>query len=308
MTVALVNNMPDSAFVDTEAQVRDLLAAGPEAQTIDLELFTITEIARSEGISAAIRSRYQGLDQLWTRAPDALIVTGTEPAQVQLPYEPYWPYLARLLEWAAESVPAVLLACVASQAAVLLFDRIERVPRAAKSSGVYAGPVTDPDDPLVAGMGGHVPMPHSRVNDLPEAAMTAAGYRIVVGDPGDGVGWSVAARRHGEAEFVLCQGHPEYATLSLLREYRRDVRRSLFGRGMVPYPQLPEGYLGPAATALLERFADEAGGAGEDPRELWERFPYDEVAATLENTWAAASSALYGNWLGLARAVALDRA
>ena len=64
----------------------------------------------------------------------------------------------------------------------------------------------------------------------------------------------MAAREQGDALFVLCQGHPEYGTLSLLREYRRDVRRSLFGRGAVPYPRLPDGYLGEEAVETLMKF------------------------------------------------------
>ena len=89
---------------------------------------------------------------------------------------------------------------------------------------------------------------------MPESALIEAGYRIVVGTGPSEAGWAVAARNHGDGLFVLCQGHPEYGTLSLLREYRRDVRRYLFGRGAVPYPRLPEGYLSAEATATLEGF------------------------------------------------------
>ena len=205
-----------------------------------------------------IESRYQGLDQLWSHSPDALIVTGTEPTQVQMSYEPYWPYLARLLEWAATSVPTTLLSCLASHASILLFDGIQRVPRAAKCSGVFSGVVENPLDPLAFGLPETVPFPHSRVNDVPEEALLDAGYRIVIGSGASGAGWAVATRRRGDGLFVLCQGHPEYGTLSLLREYRRDVRRYLFGRGAVPYPRLPEGYLCPDAVALLQRFARRA--------------------------------------------------
>ena len=111
ISVALVNNMPDSAFLDTEDQFRGVASAGLDGAPGDLQLYTITEIPRSESVSAMIEARYRGLDQLWMNPPDALIVTGTEPAQVQLSYEPYWPYLARLLEWAATAVPTTLLSC-----------------------------------------------------------------------------------------------------------------------------------------------------------------------------------------------------
>lgn len=304
LTVALVNNMPDSAFVDTEGQFRRAMQAGPERDAVRMELYTIVEIPRSEAIASEIESRYRGLDELWANPPDALIVTGTEPVQVQLHYEPYWPYLARLLEWAAGSVPTTLLSCLAAHASLLLFDGIERVPRPVKCSGVFDGVVQDASDPLATGLPDLVSIPHSRINDVPESALTEAGYRIVVGNGSSDAGWAVAARNHGDGLFVLCQGHPEYATLSLLREYRRDVRRYLFGRGAVPYPRLPEGYLSAESAATLEGFERHAAVSQADPPELWASFPYDEIAASIENSWAAPSAKLYANWLRLARAAA----
>jgi homoserine O-succinyltransferase len=301
LTVALVNNMPDAAFVDTELQFRRAVV-DPSAATVELQLYTIAELPRSVEIIAEIESRYGDLDALWANPPDALIITGTEPAKAQIPYEPYWPILARLLDWAADAVPTTLLSCLAAHASVLLFDEIERVPRETKCSGVYPGLLTDASDPLAAGIPQRVPVPHSRMNDVPEAAMTAAGYRLIVGSGPAGEGWAVAARQHRAGLFVLCQGHPEYSTLSLLREYRRDVRRALFGRGAIPYPAIPEGYLRPEGAELLERFERRAAEPGEDARELWADFPFDEVAATVENTWAQPMSRLYANWLDIARA------
>lgn len=300
--MALVNNMPDAAFVDTEEQFRRVTAPAAGETPVELELYTLAGISRGDGAAAAIRSRYRGLDQLWDQPPDALIVTGTEPAQAQLHYEPYWPYLARLLEWAAESVATTMLSCLAAHAYTLLFDGIERVPRAVKCTGVFAGALEEPDDPLAEALPELVPVPHSRVNDVPEAALTDAGYRIVIGSGDTGAGWSVATRGHGGSLFVLCQGHPEYSTESLLREYRRDVRRSLFGRGAVAYPTIPDGYLGPEQTATLDAFAAQAAAGGADPRELWERFPYGEVVAQVQNTWSGPAGLFYANWLGRARA------
>ena len=300
ITVALVNNMPDSAFLDTENQFRGA-ALGANGASVEFELYTIKEIPRSDKVAALIEERYRGLDELWMRPPDALIVTGTEPTQAQLRFETSWPYMARLLEWASDHVRTTMLSCLASHASVLLFDGIERVPRPAKCSGVFEGTVEDRRDPLAAGLSGTVSIPHSRLNEVPESALIAAGYRVVVGTGTSGAGWSVAAREQGNGVFVLCQGHPEYGTLSLLREYRRDVRRSLFGRGAVPYPRLPDGYLGQEAVEKLTEFECCAHAADVDPRELWPAFPFDEVAATVENTWASASATLYANWLELAR-------
>jgi homoserine O-succinyltransferase len=307
LTVALVNNMPDAAFVETEDQFRRA-AKSPDGAQVELRLYTVTGITRSEKIARLIESRYHGLDELWSNPPDALIVTGTEPAQVQLSYEPYWPYLARLLQWAATSVPTTLLSCLAAHASTLLFDGIDRAPRAVKCSGVFLGAVEDRLDPLAAGLPEAVPLPHSRVNDVPERALVDAGYRIIVGSGASGAGWAIAARESGNGLFVLCQGHPEYGTLSLLNEYRRDVRRYLFGRGAVPYPHIPEGYLRPKARARLEQFKRRAMSGTDDAPALWAQFPYAEVAATIENTWAPTSATLYANWLRLAQAAVPARA
>ena len=299
ITVALVNNMPDSAFVDTEDQFRRATTAAPDGAAVELELYAITEIPRSEKVAAVIQSRYRGLDQLWAHPPDAMIVTGSEPTDGRLRDEPYWPHLARLLEWAANSVPTTLLSCLAAHMSILLFDGIERVPRAHKCSGVFCGSVEDRSDPLTRDLPQVVPIPHSRLNEVPESAMVDAGYRIVVGSGPSDAGWAVAARKRGSGLFVLCQGHPEYGTLSLLREYRRDVRRCLFGRGTPPYPRIPDGYLSPEALATLRRFKRHVAVADTDPQELWASFPYDEVAATVQNTWAPTAAVLYRNWLRL---------
>ena len=97
-------------------------------------------------------------------------------------FEAYWPYLARLLEWAGDHVRTTLLSCLASHASLLLFDGIERTPRPVKCSGVFGGVVADRLDPLATGLPDVVRIPHSRVNDVPEAALVDAGYRIVVGN------------------------------------------------------------------------------------------------------------------------------
>jgi homoserine O-succinyltransferase/O-acetyltransferase len=214
VSVALVNNMPDSAFEETEAQFRHALTAQYPADTVQLELYTITEIPRSPTLAPMIESRYRGLDALWTRPPKALIVTGTEPTRAHLSDEPCWPYLARLLDWAAAAVPTTFLSCLTAHASLLLFDGIERQRRSRKCSGVYIGAVEIGHEPLTHGLPSCVPVPHSRLNEVPDSALVEAGYDILIGSGSSGAGWSVAARRHVDGLFVLCQGHPEYSTLT----------------------------------------------------------------------------------------------
>lgn len=301
INVALVNSMPDGAFVDTEHQFRDATMGVGGPGSVNLSLYTMPGLTRSEAVAAEIHSRYSGLEELWETSPDAVIITGTEPVQAKLQYEPYWPHLSQLLQWAAASVPTTLLSCLAAHASLLIFDGIERRPLPAKCSGVLEGKVVPGSGPLAADLGAVVSVPHSRVNDIPEAALRDAGYVVVIGEGPGAPGWSVATRTQDQSTFVLCQGHLEYSTESLLREYRRDIRRFLLGRGAVGYPVIPSGYLSDEMTQLLEEFASEATEpSGADPMELYKRFPYAEVSADLANSWAESSATFFRNWLQLA--------
>ena len=53
--------------------------------------------------------------------------------------------------------------------------------------------------------------------------------------------------------FVFFQGHPEYDTDTLAREYRRDVGRFLRGE-RDNFPATPRGYFNDRATAAAEDF------------------------------------------------------
>ena len=58
--------------------------------------------------------------------------------------------------------------------------------------------------------------------------------------------------------FVFFQGHPEYSSETLMREYRPDIGRYLKGE-RATFPTLPASYLGEEASGLLQAFADRAG-------------------------------------------------
>jgi homoserine O-succinyltransferase len=91
------------------------------------------------------------------------------------------------------------------------------------------------------------------------------------------------------------QGHPEYEAHTLLREYRRDVRRYLSGfQGS--YPHVPTGYLGPLGIAALEEFEIHATAQEREPA-LMRGFPFEFVAGHVQAPWLAASRALMANWL-----------
>jgi homoserine O-succinyltransferase len=140
-------------------------------------------------------------------------------------------------------------------------------------------------------MPARVRSPHSRWNDVPEDALVEAGYTILTTSPEIGVDLVL---KHDRSLFVLLQGHPEYDSATLLREYRRDVGRFL-RREREDYPALPQHYLDEASERNLQEFRRRALSV-RDPK-LLESFSVDAVAQWITNSWRASATRLYRRWL-----------
>ena len=144
---------------------------------------------------------------------------------------------------------------------------------------------------LLAGVGAPLPMPHSRWNELPPAALRAAGYTLLSWSEESGADAFV---REGRSLLLFFQGHPEYEDTTLLKEYRRDVGRYLNGQ-QAHYPTLPHGYFSAEATARLAEFREQA--LRKRSAALLESFPFAMAAHGLENTWRSSAVTMYRNWL-----------
>ena len=288
--------MPSSAFDATEQQFVGLLegAAREVGVTVALSRYVLAGLDRSAEVEQRVARDYRGVESIFDERPDGLVVTGTEPLARDLRAEPFWEDLSGLITWAEKSTQSAIVSCLAAHAAALLFDGIERETLPSKCSGVFVQEVR-PGHVLTAGLGQSVSMPHSRLNDLPSALLAKGGYTNLIESPE--MDWTVAVKERGSCTFVLVQGHPEYSTTSLLREYRRDMQRFLCGERSTA-PTIPVGYLDPEGERLLQVFEARALGKSRDA-ELMNEFPFEPVAARLVNTWQSSGTRLYANWLRL---------
>ena len=310
--IAFVNNMPAAAFAETERQFRVLLGtdAAPSAPSLSLRLYAPRGRLDSFELDISVTSGYRPIEELFATRPAGAVVTGCEPAGGDLRREPLWPLYERIFEWAPEATGSLWLACLAAHAALGHYDGLERRPLPSKYSAVLSQAV-EQDHPLTAGLPAQVAIPHSRANEVPTAEVAGAGYRLAIAS--EETGWTLATAERAGCLLVAVQGHPEYAADTLLREYRRDVRRFLAGERDL-YPPLPGGYLDRAAeerfTAFrrrAEQHPAERRGPGDrsgstrpsgDP-ELIERFPFAEEAGRLHAPWAPVAARLGRNWLAV---------
>lgn len=290
IVIGLVNNMPDQALASTDRQFGELLTRAAGDHPVRLRIFSIGNIPRSDAGRQYAHDHYEPVEKLWTAALDGLIVTGTEPRAADLTDEPYWPTLAKLVDWAVRNAVPSIWSCLAAHAAVHRLDGIRRMTRTVKLSGVFEC-VKLVDHPLVSDGPRCWHTPHSRYNDLPEEELTAHGYQILVRSPVAGADLFI---KQFSTPAVFMQGHPEYEADVLLREYRRDISRFLAGIS-ADYPQMPCGYFGETATAALIAFRAKA--LRQRKKTLIAEFPMALAQRDLLGSWQAAASRLYANWL-----------
>jgi homoserine O-succinyltransferase len=253
LTIALVNNMPDSALKATERQFMRLVEAAAGERLVRFHCFSLPSVKRSLQAQSHIDKDYTDIADLTRLRIDGLIVTGAEPNATVLPNEPFWPELTALVDWAKTNTRSAIWSCLAAHAAVLHLDGIERRQLGGKCSGIYDC-AKSADHWLTRGLRSPLKVAHSRFNALAEDDLASRDYQILTRSQRAGI--DIFARTF-DSQFIFFQGHPEYDALSLQREYMRDLARFLAGERN-DYPAVPASYFDPPTEAELASFKERA--------------------------------------------------
>jgi homoserine O-succinyltransferase len=283
--------MPDAALEDTEIQFFELLEAASQDVSIRVKLFSLPGVPRGERGQQHLDHFYVDTNELFNSRFDAVIMTGTEPRQPDLRNEPYWPALTTVLDWAENNTVSTILSCLAAHAGVLHSDTIKRNPLGDKQFGVFTFSNASQHQ-LADGAGERILFPHSRWNEVQADSLKACGYIVLTQSNEGGVDSFV--KKRNRSLFVYFQGHPEYSADTLLKEYRRDIKRFLRNERET-YPSMPKGYFDEASSKVVSEFRERVLA---DRREEWmESFPEASLAGKLEKTWHPSATAIYRNWL-----------
>ena len=293
--IGVLNMMPDTALAATERQFFRLVGESNPIAQFYLHPFTLGELPRGEAARAHIERYYDSFGQIRDEGLDALIITGANVTHPDLSQEPFWEPLREVFHWAQENATSVLCSCLATHAAMqFAHGQKRRALPGGKCWGVFPHRVIRQSHPLVNDVNTQFDVPHSRFNDISAAQFGAAGLHVLVESAQAGVHLAVSADGF---RVVYFQGHPEYDTVSLLKEYKREVQRFAVGeRG--DYPPFPENHFKPREQAILEEYRRRlvaARAAGEPAPE----FPEALVATRIDNTWHDTAEGIIGNWIGL---------
>jgi homoserine O-succinyltransferase len=287
--IGLLNLMQDSALEATERQFFRLIGESNQIAQFYVHLFTLPEVERSKETQAHIDRYYEPFETLKAEGLDALIVTGLNAHGPELSDLPLWKPLIEVFDWAWENVTSTVTACLATHAVMEFRYGQKRQPLETKRWGVYKSRVRQRMHPIVQGMNTVFDVPHSRWNDISWNQFEAAGMRILVNSHEGGVH---CATSPDGFRLVCFQGHQEYDTISLLKEFRRDAE--LYFKGArADFPPYPDHYLSYDALVLLNEWKEKSLAAA-----TFLPFPEDEVIELIENTWRDSGRAILGNWIG----------
>jgi homoserine O-succinyltransferase len=221
-TCALVNNMPDGAFVHTEGQFLDLLDIGSGNEGVDVRLYTMPGVARGETTGKRIAEFYTPMSDLFDHPPEVLIVTGSNPDRARTRGRALLgrPARAAHLGQRERPVHAAVLPVGPRRPGRLRRHRPDQPCRPSAPASSPRRP-TRPTrwPPGSAGPSscptrGSTPCPHGE----------PPGRRLRGGPAVGGGGTGAWPRRVDRSQVVCSRPIPSTAP-SLLREYQRDVRR-----------------------------------------------------------------------------------
>jgi homoserine O-succinyltransferase len=292
--IGVLNMMPDAALAATERQFFRLVGESNPIAQFYMHPFTLPELPRGEQARAYISDYYDSFEQLCSEGLDALIITGANVSHPDLSQEPFWGPLRKVFDWAQENVTSVLCSCLATHAAMQFRHDQVRHALPAKRWGVFPHRVIRADHPLVNDVNTQFDVPHSRFNNISAGQFREAGLHVLVESEEAGVHLAVSPDGF---RVVYFQGHPEYDTVSLLKEYKREAARFANGERN-DYPPFPDNYFKPREQAILNEYHQRLVtlGAADDTSP---EFPEQLVTGRIDNTWHDTAEGIVGNWIGL---------
>lgn len=296
--IGILNMMPDAALEATERQFFRLIGESNPIAQFFVHPFTLPVFKRGEKAQKHIDQHYSSFEEIKAMGLDALIITGANVTQPKLPDEPFWQPLSEVFDWAHENVTSTLCSCLATHASLELHHNQPRRHLKHKRWGVFSHRVTDKAHPLVHGINTRFDVPHSRFNQVDNSQFNTAGLQVLASSEEAGVQMAVSADGFRTLYF---QGHPEYDSISLLKEYKREVGifSLAYNRGdAVDYPPFPANYFNSRTQAVFNEYQYRLVTAIDNKSEV-PVFPEALILEHIDNSWNDTASAIMANWMGL---------
>lgn len=201
---------------------------------------------------------YSDFAHVRNRKWDGLIITGAPVEKMKFEEVDYWKELTEIMDWSEQNVTSTFHICWGAQAGLYYRYGIQKHEYEKKLSGIYQNRTYHKSDPLVRGFDDTFLAPQSRYTGV-DAEAVKKNPRLKICAWSDECGPYLIIGDEGKNIFVT--GHPEYDTMTLDAEYKRDQKRGL-------HPAIPKNY-----------------------------YPDDDPAQKPVKSWRCHANMLYTNWL-----------
>jgi homoserine O-succinyltransferase/O-acetyltransferase len=220
LRIAILNLMPTK--IDTETQLLRLLSNSP--LQVEITLINMGSHESKNTPPEHLAAFYSSFDKVEHQKFDGLIITGAPVEQIPFEDVDYWDELVELMDWSMDNVFSTMHVCWGAQAGLYHHYGIKKYPLSKKMFGVFRHRVLEPRDMILKGFDDVFMAPHSRHTEVRrEDIEKVRGIRILA--ESDEAGIYLSSSMNGRMFFVT--GHPEYDSLTLKKEYDRDVAKGL---------------------------------------------------------------------------------
>lgn len=167
---------------------------------------------------------YSDFDHVKGRKWDGLIITGAPVEKMKFEDVDYWNELTEIMDWSEKNVTSTFHICWGAQAGLYYRYGISKHEYQNKLSGIYENYTIHKKEPLVRGFDDTFYAPQSRYTGVDSEAIKNNSHLKVLADSKE-CGVYLVIGDDGKNIFVT--GHPEYDTMTLDTEYKRDTDKGI---------------------------------------------------------------------------------
>lgn len=228
LDILILNLMPLKE--DTELQLLRSLSNTPLQVNIS---FIRTVSYESKHVSELHLERfYTDFDSIKNKKWDGLIITGAPVEVMDFEEVEYWDELTEIMDWSEKNVTSTIHICWGAQAGLYYRYGVKKYQLSDKLSGVYKHYTMHKRTPLVRGFDDTFFVPQSRYTTVDKAAILENDRLEIVAESEETGPYLIIG---DEGKNIFVTGHPEYDTLTLDQEYKRDLARGINPRIPVNY-------------------------------------------------------------------------
>lgn len=254
LDILILNLMPLKE--DAELQLLRSLSNTPLQVNISF-IRTVSHEAKNASQSHLARF-YTDFDSIKNRNWDGLIITGAPVETMEFEEVEYWDELTKIMDWSKDNVTSTLHICWGAQAGLYYRYGVRKIRLEKKFSGVYKHYTFHKRTPLVRGFDDSFLVPQSRYTGVDKEAIVNNPLLEIVSESKITGPYLIIAE---EGKNIFVTGHPEYDTMTLDQEYKRDLAKGI-------NPDIPVNY-----------------------------YPDDNPENKPIKSWRCHANTLYTNWL-----------